>query len=155
MASRPISARTPTSLGEPRWFFGGLLQVKAAAEDTNGEYTLLEIELPAGLTAPEHVHFTEDEGFYVLEGSVDIRLRGETLTLRAGEHAFGPRNVPHAYTVGPDGVRMLWILTPGGFEDFVEEASVPAATDTVPPPEVVPPADVTEIAALHGKAILG
>jgi hypothetical protein len=74
--------------------------------------------------------------------------------LGPGQHAFGPRDIPHRYVVGPEGVRMLWILTPGGFEDFIEEASVPAEALTVPPPDVVPPADAAEIARRHGKELL-
>ena len=40
---------------------------------------------------------------------------------------------------------MLWILTPGGFEDFIEEVSVPAETPTVPPAHVLPPENAAEI----------
>ena len=49
---------------------------------------------------------------------------------------------------------MFWVLTPGGFEDFVHEVSVPAEQLTVPPPEVGPPADAAQIALRHGKEIL-
>jgi mannose-6-phosphate isomerase-like protein (cupin superfamily) len=137
-----------------RWFFGGLLEIKAGAADTNGRYTLVEIECPAGLEAPLHVHHTEDEGFHVLEGSIAITVGEETVELGPGQHAFGPRDVPHSYRVGPDGVRMLWILTPAGFEDFVAEAGVPALAPTLPPADVLPPDDVAEIALRHGKEIL-
>jgi hypothetical protein len=49
---------------------------------------------------------------------------------------------------------MIWVLTPGGFERFVEEASVPAERLTVPPQEVTPPVDAAEIALRHGNEIL-
>ncbi len=148
-------SRSATSRGEPRWFFGTLLQVRAAAADTNGQYTLVEVRCPPGLEAPLHVHHREDEGFHVLEGSVTLRVGDETIELGPGGHAFGPRDIPHAFTAGPEGVRMLWVLTPGGFEDLVEEASVPAARLSLPPADVVPPADVAEIARRHGNELLG
>ena len=156
MAIQPSpTPQSPTALGAPRWFFGMLAEVKASAADTAGQYTLVEMTAPPGLEAPLHVHYTEDEGFYVIEGGVTVTIGGRTVGLAAGDHAFGPRNVPHAFTVGPAGARMLWVLTPGGFEALLEDASVPAATPTVPPPSVAPPEDVAEIVRRHGNEVLG
>jgi quercetin dioxygenase-like cupin family protein len=152
-AAVPTHTRTPIKAGDQRWFFGGLVEIKATAADTNGEFTLLQIDCPPGLEAPLHRHNVEDEGFYVLSGSVTIDVDGETVELRAGDHAFGPRDLPHRYVVGPDGASMLWILTPGGFEDFVYEVSVPAAAPTVPPPDLMPPANFVEIAAKYGRDV--
>lgn len=145
---------TSTALGEPRWFFGMLAEVKASATDTAGQYTLLEITAPAGLEAPLHVHYTEDEGFYVIDGSVTVVVGDQTVELAAGDHAFGPRDIPHRFTVGPDGARMLWVLTPGGFENLVEAVSVPAESRTLPPATVHPPENVAELLREHGNELL-
>ncbi len=155
MSPAPSTAtQSPTAAGQPRWFFGTLAEVKASAADTGGRYTLVEITAPPGLESPLHVHHTEDEAFYVLEGSVTVVVGDETVELAAGGYALGPRDVPHRFTVGPDGARMLWLLTPGGFEDLIEEASVPAETPTVPPPAVLPPENVAEIVRRHGNELL-
>jgi mannose-6-phosphate isomerase-like protein (cupin superfamily) len=155
MPTQPSTApQSPTALGRPRWFFGMLAEVKAAAADTAGQYTLVEITAPAGLEAPLHVHYTEDEGFYVLEGDVTIVVGDETVELASGQYAFGPRDVPHRFTVGPDGARMIWVLTPGGFETLIEEASVPAEAPTAPPPSILPPENVAEILRRHGNELL-
>ena len=146
--------RCATARGELRWFFGGLVQVKAGAADTRGQYTLLEVRMPANAASPLHVHHTEDEGFYVLDGSVTIHVGDESVTLTAGQHAFGPREIPHRFDVGPDGAHMLWVLTPGGFEALVEEASVPAAAPTLPPADLLPPEDVDEILRRHGNELV-
>ena len=119
MATQTTAPQSPTALGQPRWFFGMLATVKASAADTGGQYTLVEIIAPPGLEAPLHVHYTEDEGFYVLEGSVTIVVGDETVELRSGQHAFGPRDVPHRVTVGRDGARLIWVLAPGGFESLI------------------------------------
>ena len=100
------------------------------------------------------MHYREDEGFYVLDGSVTIQVGDETVELGAGQHAFGPRDIPHRFTVGPDGARMIWVLAPGGFEDFVEDVSVPAEAPTVPPPSVLPPENAAEIVLRHGMELL-
>jgi mannose-6-phosphate isomerase-like protein (cupin superfamily) len=149
-----IVPQSRTARGPQYWFFGMLAEVKASAADTGGQYALLEITAPAGLQTPLHVHYREDEGFYVLEGSVTIEVGDETVELGAGQHAFGPRNIPHRFTVGPDGAHMIWVLTPSGFEDFVEEVSVPAEAPTVPPPSVLPPENAAEIVLRHGMELL-
>src|SRR5688572_28903655 len=143
-----------TLVQSQRWFFGMLAEIKASAADTGGMYTLVEITAPAGLEAPLHVHYNEDEGFYVLEGSATIQVGDDTVELGPGQHAYGPRDVPHRFTIGPEGVRMLWVLTPGGFENLVEEASVPAETPTVPPAHVLPPENAAEIVLKHGNELL-
>jgi mannose-6-phosphate isomerase-like protein (cupin superfamily) len=155
MATQASTAsQSPTALGQPRWFVGTLAEVKASAADTGGQYTLVEVTAPAGLESPLHVHYTEDEGFYVIEGRVTIVRGDETVELAAGQYAFGRRNIPHRFAVGPDGARMLWVLTPGGFENLLEEASVPAETPTVPPASVLPPENIGEIVQRHGNELL-
>jgi hypothetical protein len=46
---------------------------------------------------------------------------------------------------------MIWVLTPGGFENLIEQASVPAEAPTVPPPSVAPPENVAEIIRRYGN----
>jgi mannose-6-phosphate isomerase-like protein (cupin superfamily) len=153
-AQATIASQSPTDPGRQYWFFGMLAEVKASAADTGGMYTLLEITAPPGLQTPLHVHYREDEGFYVLDGTVRIEVGEETVELGPGQHAFGPRDIPHRFTVGPDGAHMIWVLTPGGFDDFVADVGVPAETPTVPPANVVPPEDAAEIVLRHGMELL-
>ncbi len=155
MASQAsIAPQSRTARDQRYWFFGMLAEVKASAADTGGQYTLLEVTAPGGLQTPLHVHYREDEGFYVLDGSVTILVGDETVELGPGQHAFGPRDVPHRFTVGPNGARMIWVLTPGGFDDFVEDVSVPAERPTVPPLSVLPPENAAEIVLRHGMELL-
>src|SRR5688500_5105664 len=131
-----------------------LAEIKASAADTGGQYTLVEITASAGLQTPLHVHYREDEGFYVLQGSVTIEVGDATVELGPGQHALGPRDIPHRFTVGPDGAHMIWVLTPSGFEDFVDEVSSAAETPTVPPAHVLPPENAAEIVLKHGMELL-
>ena len=149
-----MTALSQSALDNRYWFFGMLAEVKASAADTGGMYTLLEITAPPGLQTPLHVHYREDEGFYVLDGSVTIDVGDQTVELGPGQHAFGPRNIPHRFTVGPAGAHMIWVLTPGGFDDFVDDVSVRAETPAVPPASVVPPADAADIVLRHGMELL-
>ncbi len=120
--------------GEARWWFDGLALIKVTAADTDGHMTIVEMRQPPGAQAPLHVHYREDEAFFVLEGSATIQVGDETFEASAGDYVFGPRGVPHKYKLGPEGCRMLFICTPGGFENLVREMSVPAERRTLPPP---------------------
>jgi len=94
---------------------------------------LLDVTDPPGVKAPLHVHHREDEAFWVLEGGVTFEVGGKTIEASAGDFVFGPRDIPHRYEVGEAGSRMLFALTPGGFEDLVRATSDPARTRTLPP----------------------
>jgi quercetin dioxygenase-like cupin family protein len=133
----PISV--PAGGGEARWWGEGLAVIKATGADTGGQLAILEITEPPGAEAPRHVHHKEDEGFWVLEGEVTFDVGGTTIAATAGDYALGPRDVPHSYRVGPDGCRMLFIVTPAGFEDLVRAMSVPAAERGLPPSPQEPP----------------
>jgi quercetin dioxygenase-like cupin family protein/ketosteroid isomerase-like protein len=124
--------------GEALWWFNCLAEIKVTAEDTGGLMSIIEITEPPNAEAPLHVHQREDEGFWILDGSATFEVGDATIEAHAGDYAFGPRGIPHRYTVGPDGCRMLFIMTPGGFENLVREMSVPAESRTLPPP---PPED--------------
>ena len=119
--------------GDARWWFGSLAVIKATAAETGGQFTIVEITEPPGAEAPLHVHHREDEAFWILEGDVTLEVGGTTTEARAGDYAFGPRGIPHRYTVGDAGCRMLFICAPAGFETLVREMSEPAAARTLPP----------------------
>ena len=119
--------------GEARWWLGALAVIKATAADTDGHLTVVDVTDPPGVEAPLHVHHREDEAFWVLEGDVTFEIGGQTIEASAGDFVFGPRDVPHRYKVGDEGSRMLFILTPGGFEGLVRATSDPAGSLTLPP----------------------
>ncbi|WP_372789796.1 cupin domain-containing protein [Paraconexibacter sp.] len=129
----------PREEGEARWWLGCLAVTKLAAADTGGAMSIVEITEPPGAEAPRHVHHLEDETFWILDGSVTFEVGGTTFEAGPGDLAFGPRDVPHSYKVGPQGCRMLFILTPGGFERAIEAMSTPARTRTLPPDTEAPP----------------
>jgi quercetin dioxygenase-like cupin family protein len=145
------------SEGEARWWFSSLAVIKATSANTGGQMTLVEVTEAPGAEAPLHVHHREDEGFWVLEGDVTFDVGGSSITAHAGDYVFGPRGIPHRYTVGSGGCRMLFILTPGGFEKLVIAMSVPASHRTLPPPSDDEPdwAQIAAIAKAHGCELLG
>jgi quercetin dioxygenase-like cupin family protein len=143
--------------GEARWWFAALAEIKASAADTDGQLTIVEVTEPPGAQAPLHVHHREDEGFWILDGDVTFHVGDVTIEARAGDFAWGPRDVPHRYTVGPDGCRMLFILTPAGFEGLVRDMSEPAAERRIPPASDEAPdmERVARVAQAYGCELLG
>jgi hypothetical protein len=96
---------------------------------------------------PLHVHHNEDEGFWVLEGELTFEVGEETIKAQPGSFVFGPKDVPHRYTVDSGPARLLYILSPAGFEEFIYATSEPARERTLPPAPEGPP-DEAEIEQL-------
>jgi quercetin dioxygenase-like cupin family protein len=142
--------------GEARWWFSGLAVIKATAADTGGLLSIVEMTEPPGAEAPLHVHHREDESFWILEGSATFYVGDVTVEGKPGDFLFGPRDVPHRYTAGSEGCRMLFIMTPGGFENLVIGMSQPAKSRTLPPPSDEEPdwEHVAAVAAANGCELL-
>ncbi len=151
----PKPTAVPAGEGEALWWFGALAEIKATAADTGGLMTIVEITEPPGSQAPLHVHHREDEAFWILEGDVTIEVGDTTIECHAGDYAFGPRGIPHRFTVGNAGCRMLFILTPGGLEGLVRETGEPAPSRTLPPPYEPDMERVMAIAEAYGCELLG
>lgn len=142
--------------GQAWWWFNSLAVIKASASDTGGQMTIVEITEPPDAPGPLHVHHHEDEAFWILEGDATFEVGGTTIEAHAGDFVYGPRDIPHRYTTGPAGCRMLFIFTPGGFENLIAAMSTPALSRTLPPPTSEEPdwEKVAEIAKAHGNELL-
>lgn len=143
--------------GEAFWLLGMLQTIKIGREDTNGQYGLVEIVVPAGVGSPWHVHPEEDEWFYVLEGEITFWVADTQMSLGPGSFAFGPKGVPHTFYAEDGGARALVGFAPMQFEGFQREVGQPAPERVLPPPLEGHP-DVQRlipIAKRNGFEILG
>ena len=59
-----------------------------------------------------HVHYSDDEAWHVLEGSLTFRFVDRQVEASAGTTVFVPAGVPHTYFVAGEPTRYLIILTP-------------------------------------------
>jgi quercetin dioxygenase-like cupin family protein len=133
MSVHPLLGATAETLSErARWHLGGLLTIRAAAGDTNGAIAVVEERAARGYATPPHVHGREDETLYVVEGTVEYTVDGAVGTVGPGETAHLPRGLAHRFEVTSEEAHFLVIITPGGFEEFFQEVSPPAASARVP-----------------------
>jgi quercetin dioxygenase-like cupin family protein len=112
--------------GNAKWWGGGLATIRATGKETDDLYSIVEVLEPEGARAPLHLHRKEDEAFYVLEGEMTFQIGEQTIRARPGSFVFGPKDVPHTYAVGSGPAKLLFLLSPPGFEGFVEAVSEPA-----------------------------
>ncbi|PWJ57918.1 Cupin domain-containing protein [Dyadobacter jejuensis] len=113
-----------------------ILDVKVSGSDTNGELAIFEqTSLSPGKGTPLHIHHTQDEIFYVLEGSYKFKVGEDTYHLSTGDSIFLPRQVPHAWTQVSAKGKMNVIMQPAGkLENFFVTM---AALDHIPGPEEI------------------
>jgi mannose-6-phosphate isomerase-like protein (cupin superfamily) len=69
---------------------------------------------PPRWVAPLHLHRNDDEAWYVLEGTLRVKMGDEEVELRAGAGVLVPRGTPHTYwNPGSERVRYLLVMTSG------------------------------------------
>src|SRR5215210_2788708 len=139
--------------GEALWWFGVLATIKATAEQTGRQYSLVEILAPDGYEGVLHVHHFEDEAFYILEGEMTFYIGEEKIKARPGSFLFGPKDVPHAFTVDSGPARLLFVLSPAGMEGLIREMGEPARSLTVPPQPEEPPDGAEMKWLIHGTCL--
>jgi quercetin dioxygenase-like cupin family protein len=107
--------------GEGRVFLSNLT-CRISSASTLGEYCAFEFVASPGEGVPLHVHSREDEVYYILEGTFEIRCGEDVFTAGAGAMAVLPRAIPHAIrNPGTTPSRALTTFIPGGFDAFVQE----------------------------------
>lgn len=87
--------------------------VLKTADETRGEYTLVEVELAPGGGTPKHYHTTFDETFIPIEGTVGIDVGKKKFLLKGTEIATAKRNEIHRfYNPGNTNIRFQVRISP-------------------------------------------
>jgi len=93
------------------------------SEETNGEYTLMEIDLGKSDGPPLHYHKAFSEKFEVKEGILYLQVGKEKKILKAGESVTVPAGTHHRfYNEANETVKFHITLNPGhtGMENFIK-----------------------------------
>jgi quercetin dioxygenase-like cupin family protein len=128
--------RTSRDDGE-RVSLGGLdITFKMTGDQTGGAFAICEISVEPGRLIPGHLHDTEDEFSYVIEGRIGVLIGDQELTAGPGSWVSKPRGIPHTFwNPGPDLARTIEIITPAGFENFFRDFSAIVKGDGPPDTE--------------------
>ena len=118
------------------------LLMKAEVGDGDGTFYLGESVLAPGFPGPPpHIHQRHVDSFFVLDGTLTLRLGDETVEATAGSYAIVPPGNVHTFSnPGDRPVRALNIMAPGGFEQYLKEAAAAGTAD---------PATLAEIASRY------
>lgn len=99
------------------------ISFKISSQETAGNFFLFEHSnlLPGG--PPVHLHYDQEEWFYVMEGEVLVQIGERRIQLKPGDSVLAPRRVPHGFTaVGTTAAKMLVGYSPAGkMEQFFRD----------------------------------
>jgi mannose-6-phosphate isomerase-like protein (cupin superfamily) len=106
--------------------------IKATGEETNGSFYLGEVVVAPGFPGPPpHLHERLRDMFYVLDGTLTIRLGDETTELPAGSFVRAPPGVVRTFSnPGKTPVRFLNFNTPAGWENYMRDLGAALAEGT-------------------------
>ena len=127
----------------------GLLPLasKLSGKDTGGALYIFEHRDQGKGGPPRHVHFEQDEWFYVVKGEYAFEIGGERSRLTAGDTMFAPRNVPHGWAcISEEPGTLLTIVSPVGTVRRVPSRN----NGTLPPPD-----EIERAFASNGMKVIG
>jgi quercetin dioxygenase-like cupin family protein len=151
--SESISSDMPVALrvasradleGESRGLGISTIAFKVSSPNPSDPFILENTFLAKGGPA-RHLHYDQDEWFYVLEGEFQFEVGTERFLLHPGDSLMAPRRVPHAWAfIGEARGRILVAFFPAGkMEAFFREV-----TKAMPPQDPV-------VWQAHGMELLG
>ena len=132
--------------GEQRGLGISTIAFKVTTPNPDGVFILENTFLAKGGPA-RHLHYDQEEWFYVLEGEFKFEVGTQRFSLQPGDSLLAPRRVPHVWAfVGEGRGRILVGFMPAGkMEAFFREVT---KANAMPPQN-------PEIWRAHGMELLG
>lgn len=142
---------------EALWELGILGFIKGDSHRTANTFCMVEFLQGVGFATPLHVHHTQDEIFYVLDGTMHGVCDDAEWFAHKGAFVWLPKGSVHGWAVYGDAqVRSLAMTLPGGFDGFVRETGEPAQSLTLPPASIeIDPEHIAVVAEKYEMSILG
>ena len=126
---RNVGERQPSAFS----FGGSTMTMLVPGAETDGTFSLVHIRKRADSSTPRHLHDTETEVSYVLEGRLGLETSGGVAHLDAHEwHVLPPRQTHRVFNDSPSEVRELLLCVPAIFDQLVATAGEPVAAFSDP-----------------------
>ena len=118
---------------------GSSVSIKADGEATAGSFYLGEASLAPGFPGPPpHTHDRLHDMFYVLEGTLTVRVGSEERELSPGAFVCVPPGTVHTFANRSGAVvRFLNFNTPAGWENYMRDLGATFAGGGQPTPEEI------------------
>ncbi|MFN2125412.1 MAG: cupin domain-containing protein [Candidatus Promineifilaceae bacterium] len=132
--------------GEHRGLGISSINIKVSAQNGDG-ILIIENNFREKGGPARHLHNSQDEWFFAIEGEFIFEVGQEQFRLRPGDSLLAPRKVPHvwAYTGGTGGRILIAFMPAGKMESFFRQVTKANA---------MPPED-PELWFLHDMVLLG
>ena len=148
-ANMPAVSRVASGtdcFGEQRGLGISTIAFKVTGPNPDGLFVLENTFLAKGGPA-RHLHYEQEEWFYILEGDFQFEVGTQQFHLSPGDSLLAPRRVPHVWAfVGKERGRILVAFTPAGkMEAFFREVT---RANAMPPQN-------PELWRAHGMELLG
>ncbi len=99
--------------------FGLDMRVLLASGSTGGAVSVVMVCHKPGEGAFDHLHHTQDECLFIVEGRYEVVVAGSVRIVGPGTVVFIPRGVTHRFTnIGTSTGRMLDWSSPGGQDRY-------------------------------------
>jgi mannose-6-phosphate isomerase-like protein (cupin superfamily) len=128
---------------------GFRMSVLATDDQTNGAFSVLEADEPAGFGPPLHIHRDAAEAFYVLEGEYVIFLDDREFVCPAGSFIFIPAGLAHGFRVGGVASRKLNFYAPAAMVGYFDDVAAATRAGDVEPDRL------SEIALRYAMEVIG
>ena len=121
--------------GQAFWFLNTLTIDKVGATDAEGRLSIVDHRVPPGFAPPPHIHQASDKTFLILDGEVEGFCGDRHGRPAPTRWCSCPSGIPHGFQVSQAGPgRIIVIVSPGGFDEFVAADGEPAAALRLPDP---------------------
>jgi quercetin dioxygenase-like cupin family protein len=137
---------------------GGNYRVLVSGKQTNGTFSIIEMQVPPlnGPGPPSHADFYET--FYVTEGEVEVHSEAGIYIAKKGAFVLIPEGgVVHYFkNASQKMAQIICTVAPAGLEEFFEEIGKPVSVgEFLLPPAMDPESlkTIKEIAQSHGQTL--
>ena len=106
-------------------FEGDTFLTKVGTKDSDGDIYVFESTRVKEGGPSYHLHYEQDEYWFVLKGEFLFKVGDEEFTAKEGDSVFGPRMIPHAFSkLGEGEAKLLMFFQPAGkMEDLFQQIS--------------------------------
>src|SRR5690242_19361195 len=111
--------------GETLWVMGDQVTFKTVGEREG--LTIFVAKIPPGGGPPPHVHYLQDEAYYVLDGRFSFLNGEEWIEAQAGSFVWIPRGVRHSFRNTGSEMGKLYVTNtlPGSHERWFRHVGLP------------------------------